>query len=174
MITKLDALSVQEEHPAGYAASHFGFWRDDDADGCNTGHEVLVQQAAEVSVKSPGCRVVSGKWNSPYDGIIVNDPADIAVDYLVSLQETWESGAWQWTDQKRNDYLNDLKQARLMLAVSATSRQDKNQRDPTDWLPPNQNFRCDYLKSWIDVKTAWKLSVDASERESIAAASLNC
>jgi len=135
---------------------------------------VLVKQAVEFVRGTQACDIASGKWRSPYDDAIVGDPNAITVDHVVGLYEAWKSGAYQWTDAQRNDYLNDVKTLGALLAVSRASQQSKAGHDPKDWLPPNDAFRCPYLQTWVDVKTAWKLSVDAGERESIAAAALNC
>src|SRR5437773_809136 len=83
------ALPVEEEHPKGYSGTHFGFWTDTDGDGCNTGKEVMIQQAADAVVRSPGCRITSGKWLSPYDDVTVSSPSEISIDFVVALSEAW-------------------------------------------------------------------------------------
>ncbi|MEY2472952.1 MAG: hypothetical protein QOK28_2281 [Actinomycetota bacterium] len=174
IITKLDALPVRDEHTLGYGRYRFGAWRDDDGDGCTSNYDVLIDQGKDVVSRKNPCDIVSGEWRSPYDAAAINDPAAIVVDHVVGLYEAWKSGAYNWTDSDRNDYLNDMKIVNAILAVSKTSQQNKAGRDPKDWLPSNQAFRCPYLQTWVDVKTKWNLSVDAGERESIAAAALNC
>jgi hypothetical protein len=175
IITKLDALPVRDEHTLGYTRYRYGLWRDDDGDGCTTNYDVLIDEGDDVVSKTNPCEIVSGEWHSPYDDTLVEDPDAIVVDHVVGLYEAWKSGAYGWSDAQRNDYLNDvhLVQAAL-LAVSKQSQSNKAGRDPKDWLPGNAAFRCQYLQTWVDMKTAWKLSVDAGERESIAAAALNC
>ena len=74
----------------------------------------------------------------------------------------------------RNDYLNDLEHPETMLAVTAVSNNQRKSEDPGGWLPPNDAYLCDYLKGWVYMKTLYKLSVDAGEREAIAGASLHC
>jgi hypothetical protein len=174
IINKLDALPVRDEHTLGYTRYRFGLWRDDDGDGCDARTEVLIKQAVEIVSRSAPCDVVAGEWHSLYDDVMVDDPDSMAVDHVVGLYEAWKSGAWNWTDAQRNNYLNDLKTLNAMLAVSEAAVKDKAGRDPKEWVPTNHAFQCQYLQTWVDVKTAWKLAVDAGERESIAAAALNC
>lgn len=174
IISKLDALPVNDEHSLGYARYRYGLWRDDDGDGCTTRDDVLIKQGTDVVNQTNPCNIVSGEWQSPYDKAAVEDPDGMVVDHVVGLYEAWKSGAWNWTDAQRNNYLNDVRILNSVLAVSKGSSQDKGGRDPKDWLPANESFRCAYLQAWVDVKTAWKLSVDAGERESVAGAALNC
>jgi hypothetical protein len=174
IINELDALPVRDEHRSGYARFTYGAWRDADGDGCTDNYDVLIDQGKDVVNTATPCAIVSGSWHSPYDDATIEDPDAIVVDHVVGLYEAWKSGAYSWTDAQRNAYLNDVKTVNAILAVSKASQQNKAGRDPKDWMPSNEAFRCRYLQTWVDVKTEWKLSVDAGERESIAAAALNC
>jgi hypothetical protein len=175
IITKLDALQVKDEYMGGgYARYRYGAWRDDDGDGCTTPYDVLIDQGKDVVHRTNPCDIVSGEWHSLYDNVIIDSSDQMTIDHVVGLYEAWKSGAWNWTDVQRNNYLNDLKTLSAIMAVSKSAQHDKNGRDPKDWLPPFEPVRCRYLQTWVDVKTVWKLSVDPGERESIAAAALNC
>jgi hypothetical protein len=174
IIAKLDKLPVSDERTLGYARYRYGLWSDEDGDGCTTRDDLIVSQAVEAVRRTDPCRIVSGHWLSPYDNATIDNPDEVRVDHVVGLYEAWKSGAYKWTDAQRNAYLNDVKDKGAVLAVSRISAEDKDGRDPADWLPTNEAFRCDYLQTWVDLKTAWKLSVDAGERESIAGAALNC
>jgi hypothetical protein len=174
IITKLDALPVREERSFGYSRVRFGPWLDKDGDGCTIRDEIIISQALESVSRTDPCTIISGRWLSLYDNVTVSAPDDVVVDHLVGLSETWRSGAWDWTDARRNAYLNDITHVGSVLAVSAASREAKDGDDPADWIPPNTAFRCQYLQTWVDMKTEWKLSVDPGERESIAAAALDC
>ncbi|MEY2426570.1 MAG: hypothetical protein QOI61_2142, partial [Actinomycetota bacterium] len=135
IITKLDALKVRDERPFGYGRYRFGAWVDEDGDGCTNRDDVIISQAQESVSRTNPCEIVSGIWQSLYDGATVNAPDAIVVDHVVGLAEAWRSGARDWTDAERNTYLNDVKRAGFVLAVSDASRTDKDGRDPSDWLP---------------------------------------
>ncbi len=174
IITKLDALKVREERSFGYGRVRFGAWVDEDGDGCTNREDVIVGQAQESVSRTNPCQIVSGVWLSLYDNVTVRAPDEIVVDHVVGLGEAWRSGAWDWTDAERNEYLNDIGRAGFVLAVSEASRTEKSGRDPSDWLPKNAAYQCRYLQTWVDMKTVWKLAVDPGERESIAAAAIGC
>jgi hypothetical protein len=174
LIAELDALPVADEHTDGYRRARFGFYRDVDADHCDARREVAIAEAMDLVMNTHNCNIQSGKWFSPFDGAKLNGPDAITVTHLVSLRETWESGAWQWDEAARNAYLNDIKIPETMLVVSPMSAQQRDDEDPGAWLPTYESYRCDYLKAWVYLKTLYKLSVDPGEREAIAAAALHC
>src|SRR5262249_13177299 len=155
---ELDSLVVDEEHPAGYDPTLFGGFKDADKNGCNTRDEVLIAQSTEPVRRNGRCNVVSGSWTSPYDGLVVTKPDDVAIDHVVTIREAWESGAWHWTDEQRNVYVNDLKNAFSLHAVSMAVKTAKADKEPQEWLPPNESYVCEYISDWIHVKSAWKLT----------------
>ena len=38
---------------------------------------------------------------------------------------------------------------------------------PKGWLPPNEEYRCKYIRTWVDLKRYWKLEMDKVERDFI-------
>lgn len=174
LIAELEKLAVEDEHTDGYRRGRFGFYKDPDRDNCDTREEVVIAEATDLVMHTPTCTIQSGTWLSLFDGQTVNRPDRLKTTHLVSLEETWESGAWMWDDRTRNAYLNDLEHAETLLAVSIVSADERDGKDPGSWLPSNEDYRCDYLKTWVYLKTLYKLSVDPGERESIAAAALRC
>jgi hypothetical protein len=173
LIAELEKLPVKEERKDGYARAKYGFYKDADRDGCSTREEVAVAEAVSIDYNPRGCRIESGTWLSLFDGKTVSLP-DLRVTHLVSLREVWESGGWEWDDATRNLYLNDLKHPETLIAVSEVSEEARKDEDPGSWLPSNNGYLCEYLRSWVYVKTVYKLAVDPGEREAIAAASLYC
>jgi hypothetical protein len=61
-----------------------------------------------------------------------------------------------------------------LIAVDASANRSKGDRDPADWLPPNEAFRCAYMLAWTAVKRTWKLSMDQAEADAITAVLQNC
>ena len=35
------------------------------------------------------------------------------------------------------------------------------------WLPPNEEFHCDYVRNWVITKAYWRLAMDDAEREAV-------
>lgn len=156
----LAGLEVAPERRLGYTREAFGGWADEDGDGCDTREAVLIAESVVPAKVGAGCRVLSGRWTSAYDGAAVTDPRTLDIDHVVSLAEAWRSGAWAWLPQARRAFAND---ERGLTAVSARSNRSKGDDDPAGWLPPLPAARCGYIDAHIASKSRWGLSVDPAE-----------
>jgi hypothetical protein len=139
-------------------------WIDSDGDCQDARQEVLIQESrTEVVLSENGCRVVSGEWHDPYTGIIFTDPGDLDIDHYVPLQEAFVSGANAWTGEKKGNYANDLQYKDTLIAVSLSANRSKGSRDPSEWMPPNDDYHCEYLITWVAVKDRFELTMDDKE-----------
>lgn len=154
--------------PAPYDRALYRHWIDADSDCQNTRHEVLIAESQiPVQLDARGCRVVAGRWYDPYTDQIFTDPRRLDVDHLVPLAETHRSGADVWTSQRRRDYANDLGHPDTLIAVDAGANRSKGAKDPAEWLPPNDDYHCEYVAAWMRVKAKWELQMDRDERAAI-------
>ena len=93
----LDQLRVAGEGArGGYDRDLFNHWVDADRNGCDTRQEVLRTEN-RGTLTLDGCRVVSGRWLSLYDGVETSDPGALDVDHMVPLAEAWDWGAARGT-----------------------------------------------------------------------------
>ena len=166
----LSSLPVSSEVDSGYSRELFRHWIVAGSDGCDTREEVLITERISGSVV--GCRVAGGRWRSLYDGAVTSNSSSFDVDHMVPLKEAWDSGAWRWSSETREDYANDLGYAHSLVAVSASSNRSKSDRDPTEWLPALG--RCTYAKYWIGVKYRWRLSVNPAEKSTLTRILAGC
>jgi hypothetical protein len=170
----LSQLTLAPERGEGYDRDLFRHWVDSDGDGCNTRREVLIAEAIEKPQVVGGCDLVGGKWYSVYDEVTTTDPGDFDVDHLIPLKEAWDSGAHSWTASQRRAFANDLGNPQALIAVTASSNRSKSDRDPADWLPPNQSFHCQYITDWMTIKIFWNLSVDEREFQALRRVATGC
>ncbi|MGW2695768.1 hypothetical protein [Streptomyces sp. NPDC001296] len=56
---------------------------------------------------------------------------------------------------------------RALMAVSAASNQSTADKDPSQWLPPYADYRCQYVTDWIADKARCRLSVDPAEEAAL-------
>ena len=160
----LTTITVQNERPSGYSRPLFKHWVDADGDSCDTREEVLIAEStSRAQVDAYGCKVIEGDWLSPYDNVAHTNPSELDIDHMIPLKEAWDSGAWAWSAMKRQLFANDLTDARSLIAVTAGQNRSKSDRDPSNWLPPQTQYRCTYLAEWVAIKSHWKLSMDQSE-----------
>ena len=162
----VDSLAVRAEGGRdGYSRSKFPHWKDADSNGCDTRREVLIAEATEPVKVGSGCKLNGGTWWSYYDDITVSDSSKFDVDHVVPLAEAYDSGADQWSQDRRERYANDLGESRALVAVSAKSNRAKADRDVAEWLPPSEGALCQYVTDWVTVKVRWGLAADKDEAD---------
>lgn len=161
--TQVTELEVAAEgSDTDYDRDRFGDW-ETQPDGCSTRERVLLDEAIEDPSVGASCDVGPGEWESVYDGVTVEDPGELDIDHLVPLAEAWESGASEWTDERREEFANNLDDPQALIAVTAGSNRSKGDRDPAEWQPPERSEWCAYATAWIDVKAEWGLTADPAE-----------
>ena len=93
-----------------YDRKSYHHWIDENRDCQNARHEVLIEESfSKVGFKSSkGCRVVSESWNDPYAGRTIIDATKLDIDHMVPLKEAHQSGAANWSRERKRAYANDL------------------------------------------------------------------
>jgi hypothetical protein len=164
VVDLVKTLVVREEEPPPFDPAQFEHWIDADGDGCDTRQEVLIATShPQYLAVGPQCQV-SGEWHSYYEGGYLEDPAQLAIDHLVPLEEAWRSGAWEWTPEQRRDFANDLDYMQAsLLPITLSVHEAKGSSDPAEWLPPYHGTHCGYVQKWVLVKSRWNLTVDPQE-----------
>lgn len=168
-LEQLAALPVRiEDTGAHYNRTAWGDWSS--TAGCSTREIVLKRDGRDV-VSGAGCRVTAGRWFSGYDNITITAPAGVQIDHRVPVEEALRSGARTWTAGQRARFYNDIGN---LVAVSAHANTSKGHRDPGVWRPPARESWCSYATAYITTKTTYRLSVDARERDGLAAMLTTC
>lgn len=167
-------LRIESEYPTGYDRDLFADWYDADRNGCNTRKEVLIAESLDPVQIGSSCTISGGRWFSIYDLVETTDSSSFDIDHMVPLKEAWDSGAWNWNADQRKRFANDLDQPFFLIAVTASSNRSKSDRDPAEWMPTNVDYRCDYVRIWINVKRAWDLSVDPAEHDFLVRTLSSC
>jgi len=155
-----------------YRRAAFGeAWTDDtDAPGghnqCDTRNDILGRDLMDKTyVATSRCpRAVStGVLHDPYTMTTVNfkrgnkTGAAIQIDHIVPLAYSWDQGAWAWPESLRVRFANDPAN---LLAVEGQANQDKGDKEPASWMPPNAAFHCQYAMQFIAVMRGYGLAVD--------------
>jgi hypothetical protein len=170
----LASMEIEPEVTSGYDRSLFKHWIDADGDSCDAREEVLIIESLEPVTLGAGCKVLTGRWLSNFDGVVITDSSKLDMDHMVPLKEAWDSGANTWSASRRQAFANDIDLPEALIAVSASSNRSKSARDPAEWLPTNTSYRCQYVEDWMTVKVKWELSVDAKEFEALRGISVGC
>jgi hypothetical protein len=115
-------------------------------------------------VVGEGCDVESGRWLDPYTKWTYTDPLDIDIDHLVPLANAHRSGASGRDGARRERYANDPNN---LLSVEDNANQEKGDKGPEAWKPPNRVMWCGYAKRWIFVKSGYDLTVNPQEKAAL-------
>ena len=156
-----------------YARNDWQHWIDEDGDCLSTRDEVLAAQSLR-RVDIDWCHVVSGEWIDPYTGTSSEAPWDLDIDHLVPLWEVHASGGSRWDSEKKKRYANDLDLPEALIAVSAEVNWDKGAKDPAHWMPPDEEYHCEYINAWVKVKEKWELGMDEEEEKKIEEVRSGC
>jgi hypothetical protein len=90
-------LAQYSEFYSEYERSQFGNgWDDSDGDCQNSRAEALIAQSStKVRFEDERrCRVVTGRWISPFTGNVIQNASEIDIDHVVPLK--WAMGSWSW------------------------------------------------------------------------------
>ena len=173
-IEALEQLVVKGRAPkTGYSRAAFGpTWSDVDRNGCDTRNDILKRDLVQVifKEKTKNCVVLSGVLNDPYSGEQISfirgntTSTLVQIDHVIALGNAWVTGAFQMTVKQRTALANDPLN---LLAVKGSLNSQKQDGDAATWLPPNKNYRCEYIARQISVKKKYGLWITAPEKDAM-------
>lgn len=109
-LASVQQVQEQKGKLQNYERSAFGHgWDDADGDCQDSRAEALIAQST-TKVRFAGeshCRVVSGRWISPFTGKVIQNSSEIDIDHVVPLKWAWGRGAKDWTQADRERFAND-------------------------------------------------------------------
>lgn len=168
---ELNKLEIKGRAPkTGYSRDQFGSgWAE--FDGCDTRNNILERDLTETIIdQTNGCHVLSGVLNDPYTGKQLDfqrgsqTSQAVQIDHVVALSDSWQKGAQLLDEPTRLKFAND---SLNLLAVDGPANQQKGNGDAATWLPPNKDYRCQYVARQIAVKVKYLLWVTKAEYESM-------
>jgi uncharacterized protein DUF1524/excalibur calcium-binding domain-containing protein len=174
-LAALAAVPVQgRAAKTGYDRDLFGSgWVDIDRNGCDTRNDMLGRDLTAETFKSGtrNCVVLTGSLADPYSGQAIgfqrgqDTSADVQIDHVVALSNSWQTGAQGWDAGRRAYFANDPLN---LLAVDGPLNMQKGDGDAATWLPPNKGYRCAYVARQVAVKVTYGLWMTQAERNAIA------
>lgn len=145
-----------------YDRDAFRHWVDDDGDCQDTRAELLIAESTirpTFAYESKQCRVVSGRWLSPFTGQPVQNSDGVEIDHVVPLKWAWERGAWKWSGEQRERFANGMVN---LMAVEGELNSSKGGRGPDVWLPPSG--QCGYVARFSRVVKIYDLAPRPHEK----------
>lgn len=159
--TSLNGSPEQSGEQRDYERSAFGHgWEDADGDCQDSRAEALIATSTTHVrfADDRRCRVVTGRWISPFTNRVIQNAGDIDIDHVVPLAWSWERGASEWSPEKRERFANDPVN---LLPVEASLNRSKGARGPDQWLPPVG--QCGYVARFVRIVKQYDLKPKSSE-----------
>ncbi|ROT94366.1 HNH endonuclease [Marinobacter sp. R17] len=160
--TARSSRSSVESDGSGYQRAAFGSgWDDADGDCQDSRTEALIH-ASITSVRfatERRCRVVTGRWISPFTGQVIQNSSNIDIDHVVPLAWAWRHGASQWSSFERQEFANDTFN---LWPVEASLNRSKGAKGPNDWLPPGG--KCQYVARFVRIVSKYSLQFSTQEQ----------
>ena len=100
-----------------------------------------------------------GAVYGPYTGRCFASTRDTDIEHIVAASEAHDSGLCAADDTTKRHFARDLRN--LTLASPRVNRQQKSGKDAGEWLPDRN--RCWFAGRVLDVKRAYRLTVDRRE-----------
>ena len=121
-----------------YDRDDYKHWVDDDGDCQDTRVEVLVaENQGTISFStSSSCKVVSGSWYDPFTNTTFTEASSLDVDHMVPLKEAHESGAFEWSSEKKQKYAKIFLLRILLLQYPVVPTEVKDQETLLNGFQP--------------------------------------
>lgn len=161
-----EAIAQGREFVSLYDREDWRHWIDSDGDCQNTRHELLLA-TSNLPVKfktAKECNVVLGEWLDPYSGERFFDSKSLDLDHIVPLKFAHGHGGDKWTAARKQAFANDVDN---LLLVKASLNRQKGAKSPAEWMPPNQSYRCEYVRRFNTIMVKYDLSYVPSEERII-------
>ena len=82
-----------------------------------------------------------------------------------------EQGGANWSREQKRRFANDLDN---LIAVDDRTNQEKGDKGPVRWKPPQESYWCEYARRWRLVKSKYGLEVSKRERMSLGVMESTC
>lgn len=147
--------------------------------GCDVRNRILGRDLVDV-VYRPGthnCVVESGTLHDSYTGKTIRfvkgnkTSSLVQVDHRYPLALSWQQGAQQWTQAKREQFSADPAN---LIAVEGKINQAKGASGPGSWLPPNKAIRCQYVTTFVLVAARYQLSMNPGDHRAAESVLRRC
>jgi hypothetical protein len=145
----------------GYKRSAFGHgWDDVDGDCQDSRAEALIATSTTQVrfADERRCRVITGRWISPFTNRVIQNAGDIDIDHVVPLAWAWERGAREWSRDKRERFANNPVN---LLPVELSLNRSKGAKGPDQWLPPAG--QCGYVARFVRITKQYGLTPSVQE-----------
>jgi len=161
---QLNSLVVKPEQSVDYSRSDWKHWSDLDGNGCDTREDLLIKSGTNVTHDPSTCKITAGTWVEPYAKTKVTDSSKLDIDHVVALSLAAKSGGEKLSAAKKEQLANDPQNLYISIAKENRSKGDKG---PSEYLPPNGAFQCQYVTSFVTIVDKYGLTITEADKKAV-------
>lgn len=179
--TLVDSVNVGAPNKnAKYDRKEWSHWSNVGDSKCwNIREEILKRDGKDVKLldknkketTSSPCYIVSGTWYDPYSGENITSASMIDIDHIVPLNYAVKMGAENWDANKKQQFANDPDN---LLAVSSRENRSKGAKGPSEYMPPNKAYHCEYATKFSSIVKKYNLNVTGSDKRALSQGIQGC
>lgn len=141
---------------AEYDRDDWEHWEDFDSDCQNHRHEILIENSLipVTFTSETGCYVATGAWLGPYTGKVYTEAAYLDIDHVIALRYAHEYGGARWPRLLKKVFANDSDN---LLIVELGENRSKSWSGPSEYMPPDESFHCEYARLWLYLVRKYEL-----------------
>lgn len=173
LLSVLDKLTVVPPAAEGaqskFVASQWPYWV---GSPCTARDTILKTKGKDVKfVEGSGCAVASGTWTSPFSATEMTSVESVNVVHSVPPKYAADHGGAEWTEAQKKAFSNDISQLEV---ASAEDREKKSTLSPSQFLPEERVFQCQYAKNWTATLSKYKLTITEQDKLALRDALQKC
>lgn len=168
---KLDQITIADAEKTSYKRSDYPHWEIKNGK-CDTRETVLANAGFASNAKTCKAEEKSGfTYTEPYSNKKVSNPSKLDIDHVIPLGYADAHGAHSWDTSKKQQFANDLSQ---LLAVDASANRTKSDKGPSEWMPSNKDYTCEYSTIWIDTALKYGISITNADKNTLKTGIQSC
>lgn len=169
--TKLDQITIADAEKTSYNRADYPHWEIKNGK-CDTRETVLANAGFASNAKTCKAEEKSGfTYTEPYSNKKVSNPSKLDIDHVIPLGYADAHGAHSWDTSKKQQFANDLSQ---LLAVDASANRTKSDKGPSEWMPSNKDYTCEYSTIWIDTALKYGISITNADKNTLKTGIQSC
>ncbi len=169
----MSGIEIKEAENVPYSRDSYGSgWNA--GSGCNIRARMLQSASTIPFTTSNGCTVTYGSWIDPYTGnTFTGNPYqgddgtanDLDIDHIIPLSYVNSHGGYYWTDSEKVLYGSSLEAMNngVYIVVSASENRKKGDKGPSEYYPPNNDYKCEYSRLWRDIARLYSIALSYAD-----------
>ena len=151
----------------------WSFEEDYDQDCQSTRQEMLIltSRATPRYTNPRNCVVRTGEWFDEYTGKTFTVATQIDLDHVIPRMYAHTHGGDRWPPGKKLQFSNDP--MNLMLVEKREIRR-KGDRGPDQYMPPREEYHCQYARAWEAIAEKYDLQLESRDRNKITRVLRDC